>query len=312
MAGTDSSPQFPMLPNIPNLGNDFVLELDPTGAHPQILHRLLTGTVTQPPVLDASGNLLVLSSQGSVLELFGTAPLSQPGVLGLGNSATFMMGTGFAPGELVSLCGTGLGPSQAVTATPNATGLPTHLGGVQVMVAGLPAPLLYVGPNQINLQIPFEAPLNYISFPSVEVDGPSGKLTTQANALPSLGLFYSGTSPSAAALNQDGSPNSQANPAKPGSVVTLFGTGAVFTSGLDGAIATSATPLSQQANHFQVLDNYGNELTLLYVGAAPGLIDGVFQINVEVPADDLDPTLTVHSGTIFGAVSSNSVQVYVH
>jgi uncharacterized protein (TIGR03437 family) len=315
MAGTDSSPQlaaFPNVPgNVPSLGSDFVLELDPTGAHPQILYRLLTGTVTQAPVIDASGNLLLLSNQGSLLELSGNAPLPQSGILGVGNSATYTMSTGFAAGELVSLYGIGLGPSQAVTATPNATGFPTQLNGVQVMIAGSPAPLLYVGPNQINLQIPFETTMGYIAFPAVEVNGPSGKLTFQANALPSPGLFYAGTPPNAAALNEDGSVNSASNPAKPGSVVALFGTGAVLASGGDGELAPSATPLSQQANHFQVFDNYGNELALLYVGAAPGLSDGIFQINVQVPAGDLDPTLTLRSATIFGTASSNSVRIYV-
>jgi len=197
-------------------------------------------------------------------------------------------------------------------AVPTATGFPTQLGGVQVTVAGTPAPLLYVGPHQINLQIPFEAPINYIAFLAVEVDGPSGKLTVQANALPSLGLFYAGAPPSAAALNQDGTPNSASNPAKPGSTVTLFGTGAVPISGVDGALATGAAPLSQQLNHFQVFDNFGNELALLYAGAAPGMIDGVFQLNVQIPLVDLDPLLTLRSVTAFGAASSNSVQVYVH
>jgi uncharacterized protein (TIGR03437 family) len=313
MAGTSTSPTFPGLPSVFVFGNDFVLVLDPTGATPQILYRPVTGTVTEPPAIDASGNLLLLSAQGSLLELYGSAPLSQPGILAVGNAATYTMGTGFAPGELVSLYGVGLGPaSGGVPELPPGGGFPTEFAGVQVTIAGTPAPLLYVGENQINFQVPFEAPMNLTAFPEIQVTAPSGMLTVQANALPSLGLFYAATPPYAAALNQDGSVNSAANPAIPGSIVSLFGTGEVFVSGLDGALATTATPLSQPDNRLQVFDNLGNELTLLYAGAAPGLIDGVFQLNVQIPPQDLDPTLTLHSVNIFGTELSNSVQVYAH
>jgi hypothetical protein len=94
-AGTDSSSQFPVLPNVPVLGSDFVIELDPTGAHPQTLHRLLNGTLTQPPAIDVNGDLLLLSNQGSVLELSGSAPLSQPAIWGIGNSAVRTMSIKF-------------------------------------------------------------------------------------------------------------------------------------------------------------------------------------------------------------------------
>lgn len=313
MAGTTSSPQFPGLPIVFAFGNDFVLALDPTGSQPQILYRLTTGSVTQPPVIDASGNLLLLSAPGSLLELSGKAPLSQPGILALGNSATYTMGTGIFPGELVSLYGPGLGPASGGVPeiAPGGT-FPTQFAGVEVTVAGTPAPLLYVGSNQINFQVPFEAPMNYAAFPAVQVNGPSGTLTVLTNALPAIGLFYAATPPYAAALNQDGSVNSATNPAQPGSIVSLFGTGEVFESGADGTIATGSAPLSQPDNRFQVFDSFGNELTLLYAGAAPGLIDGVFQLNVQLPPQDLDPTLTLHSVNIFGPELSNSVQVYAH
>lgn len=312
MAGTTSSPQFPGLPDVFNFGNDFVVALDPAGSEPKLLYRLVTGTVTQPPVIDASGNLLLLARAGSLLSLSGTGALSQPGILALGNSATYTMATCFAPGELVSLYGIGLGPASGIVPeiAPGAA-FPTELAGVAVTVGGIPAPLLYVGPNQINFQVPFEAPMNYVAFPAVRVTTPSGTLTVQANTLPSLGLFYA-TPPAAAALNEDGSVNSPANPARPGSVVLLFGTGEVFVSGADGAISAGADPLSQPDNRFQVFDNFGNELTLLYAGAAPGLINGVFQLNVQLTAQDLDPTLTLHSTNEFGTETSNSVQVYAH
>ena len=46
--------------------------------------------------------------------------------------------------------------SQTAAADPNATTLPTELGGAQVYFNGIPAPLLYVSPTQINVQVPWE------------------------------------------------------------------------------------------------------------------------------------------------------------
>jgi uncharacterized protein (TIGR03437 family) len=68
-----------------------------------------------------------------------------------GQNAAFV-----APGTLVTIVGTFLS-EHIVTGVPNADGLyPTKLGGVQVYFDGIAAPLLYVSPNQINAQLPFE------------------------------------------------------------------------------------------------------------------------------------------------------------
>ena len=60
-----------------------------------------------------------------------------------------------APGTLVSILGERLADVTAVASTTG-TDLPHTLGGVEVYVDGLSAPLLYVSPNQINTQLPFE------------------------------------------------------------------------------------------------------------------------------------------------------------
>lgn len=59
-----------------------------------------------------------------------------------------------APGTLVSIVGDNLS-EETETAPGNTEGLPTKLAGVQVYFDGIPAPLLYVSPSQINAQIPF-------------------------------------------------------------------------------------------------------------------------------------------------------------
>lgn len=72
------------------------------------------------------------------------------------------------PGTLVSVLGnSGSLSANTVSANTSAPSLPTTLGGTQVFVDGIAAPLLYVSPSQINLQIPWE--LNTTSSVSVYV-----------------------------------------------------------------------------------------------------------------------------------------------
>jgi uncharacterized protein (TIGR03437 family) len=60
-----------------------------------------------------------------------------------------------APGTIVSINGTNLS-SQTASADLTQPNLPTTLGGVQVYFNGIPAPLTFVSPTQINAQIPWE------------------------------------------------------------------------------------------------------------------------------------------------------------
>jgi uncharacterized protein (TIGR03437 family) len=87
-----------------------------------------------------------------------------------------------------------------------------------------------------------------------------------------------------AILNQDLSVNSETNPAAPGSVVVLYGTGGGLTtpSSVDGLL--TAQPYPKPVLPVSVtIDNLPAQV--LYAGAAPGLVAGVLQINVVVPAN---------------------------
>jgi len=308
LTGTTSSAQFPILPNVPNLGADFVLSLNASGK-PQALVRLPTGTIGGPAVFDAgTENLLLVSGQTAVLQL-PASPTGAPAVVGYSNAASLAVNRGLSPGTLISLYGFNLA-STAQAAPPGK--FPTTLGGVQVLVNTIAAPLLYVGPNQINLQVPFETNQNdVLTAVQLQLVLPSGTLTMEFAPSQSLGLFP-------VALNQDGTVNSQTTPASQGSIVTLFGTGTPRPPSLaDGALATGATPFSQEMNQFQVLDAGGAEASILYAGTAPGLIDGVFQLNVQLPLGEStnhSAALTLSSSAptpLAPVASSNKVQIYI-
>src|SRR5262249_12581362 len=132
--------------------------------------------------------------------------------------------TPISPGVIATLFGSHLGPPQGVSFALGADGkVPQVLAGMQVTVAGLPAPLLYVQDNQINFIVPQALPAGTPA--QICVNGPAGQsclLTPVLGADP--GIFK--IAPAGyAILNQDGSVNDAANPAVAGSIVSLYGTG---------------------------------------------------------------------------------------
>ena len=74
----------------------------------------------------------------------------------------------FAPGMIVALFGQNLAGS---TPQPPGAPLPTKLAGTTVTMNGIAAPLYYVSPTQINLQIPYEIPANSSAIMKVTANG---------------------------------------------------------------------------------------------------------------------------------------------
>ena len=70
---------------------------------------------------------------------------------GIANSATYR--TALSPGMVVAVFGANLA---GATDTASGSPLPYSLDGVSAAVNGIAAPLVYVSPTQVNLQIPYE------------------------------------------------------------------------------------------------------------------------------------------------------------
>ena len=87
---------------------------------------------------------------------------------GFANAASYAMNTGAYPGALISLVGVGF-----------------HGAPETVMIAGVAAPVLYAGPNQINVQVPFEAIAGV-----VDLTLPAENITIQLPITRSLGIFH--------------------------------------------------------------------------------------------------------------------------
>lgn len=199
-----------------------------------------------------------------------------------------------APGEIISIYGRNLGPTQGVIgALDSSQRLPFILAGVSITFNGTPAPLLYAQAGQINAIVPFEV---------VGQTSASLQITFNATAAPAvriplraasnIAVTSPGNSNLIAAINQDGTINSYAHPAPPGSIVAIFSSGGGQTSppSVDGQIATAAANLVLPV---QVLMGFNAAPSttpptpipaqILYAGAAPGLLAGTVQINFRVP-----------------------------
>lgn len=78
---------------------------------------------------------------------------------------------GITPGALATIFGVNL--SGGITATATRLPLPTELGGVQVLLDGIPAPLHYVSDRQINFLVPSSQPAGIVNFAVQNADGRS-------------------------------------------------------------------------------------------------------------------------------------------
>lgn len=97
---------------------------------------------------------------------------------GIANAASYQGGP-VTPGESVSLFGQNLA-LRATTAASNR--LPTELDGISVLVNGLPAPLFFVSPGQINFLVPPETPLGRATISLVGTRELAGELVVASTA----------------------------------------------------------------------------------------------------------------------------------
>jgi uncharacterized protein (TIGR03437 family) len=228
-------------------------------------------------------------------------PSGRPGTTpgGVLNAASGQVAA-IVPGELVTIYGTYLGPPDGGSPPPSAGGV-LHIayGGTSVSVNGIAAPLLFVSRAQINAVVPFNigsstpAELRIRAF---EYESEPLSLPT-AMAAPALFTADGSGKGQAAALNQDGTSNSVANPASAASIVTVYGTGfgATAPSSKDGALTGS----DRYGIALSVRVTVGGEEALVkYAGSAPGLVAGVSQINFQIPdgVEAGNPVVVVRAG----------------
>jgi uncharacterized protein (TIGR03437 family) len=257
---------------------------------------------------DAAGGFFVLGGNAGIpfsymLTHFIQSSTAQPAVLGVADATGLEVADGLAPGEVVAIYGSAIGPTQPAQGRFDSSGhLPVSLGGTRVFLNGIAAPILFAGKEQIDAVVPFE--ISGSSNVSIQVDV-NGQFSNTARIQEQLVSphIWQQIDPSAAnygyafAINQDGTVNSPQHPAHPGWIVAIVVNGAGVLNPLpqDGVRAPAGiapvASLSLEAGTGQSVYPHYVMCPLLYGASAPGEVAGKVQINFRLPLTNLlEPT----------------------
>ena len=194
------------------------------------------------------------------------------GVGGIANAASYQAAV--APGMLMFVAGNGLSNSSQLQIATNVP-LPYSIGGVSATVNGVAAPIYYVLPGQIVIQVPYETP--------------AGRAFLAVNNNGRVATFSFLVSPAAPGIFTDA--NLQLVPtgtARRGQSLAFFltGGGEVTSRIATGAPPSLSTPVNQlPAPRLPFSMTVGGvQVTPQFVGIPYGLV-GVTQVNFAVPAN---------------------------
>lgn len=215
--------------------------------------------------------------------------------------------TSLAPGEIITIYGAGLGPETLTSYDPASPTIPTTLGGTRVLIDGQPVPIIYTSSRQVSVAAPNALVAGRAFMMQVEYEGELSDplLGTTIAAAPALFTTAGTGSGQAAAFQVDAvtgalTLNSDKAAALKGSVLVLYATGLGPPTPLplDGVVATAPSQTSIPNVSVYLGDL---PMDIQYVGASPGLITGIAQINAVIP--DLAPSgktvpITIRVGSI--------------
>ena len=241
-----------------------------------------------------------------------TPAISAGGVAGAGLSVPAVQAV--SPNGIAIVYGSSFAPSGTLSVASAANlvngRVSTELDGVCVLVGGVRAPVLAVTPTQVNFQVPASVASGNVSVQVATACGSANEqrsdpaAVTAQSASPEFFSFVqnaSGQNPVAAVDVSTGTyvgvPNLLAGanfaPAKPGDVLTLYGTGFGITN---PAVATGELPAASSGVAGSLQVTVGGvalgKTDLLYAGVAPGNA-GLYQINLHLPASTPDGNLPV-------------------
>ncbi|MDQ6708011.1 MAG: IPT/TIG domain-containing protein [Acidobacteriota bacterium] len=230
----------------------------------------------------------------------------KPSIVAVGNAASFQ--PSLSPNTLLTIFGLELGSADTKRLVSGGNivnnAFPQQLACLAVEVDGKRVPVTYVQSNQINAQAPVTASRGPVSVrvmlnPDTPNQLVSNTLTTPMVDLAPAFFTLNGKSIAAqfagtANVVADPSVLPSAKTAKPGDVVTLYGTGFGPTDPAFGAGAI-ASGQSKITTAFTItIGGAAVPATdVTYLGVSPGSISGLYQINVKIPAGAADGDLPV-------------------
>ncbi len=237
--------------------------------------------------------------------VYTTATSSMPPVMAYITSSGSATPGSIAPGELITIFGSGLGGAPASLTLTGPLSATTNLGGTQALINGTPAPMIFTSTGQVNAIVPYEVGTSGTASVQVVASGvQSGSWDLPlAPSAPSVFTYGAIGIGQGAIVNQDGSINGATNPASRGTAIEIYSTGGGQTSppSSTGSVARGAANLTLPAT----VTIGGVNAQVLYAGNAPGEVEGVVQINVVVPPS-VTPGLALPVLVTIGGVTSQT------
>jgi len=252
-----------------------------------VLTGLLTGIPTTPGVftftVEVTDNINATAMKQFSLTIGSTVTISANGI---GNAASYAGGS-VAPGEIVVIFGSGLGPNTLAGLQLDSHGnVSTSLSGTQVLFDGIAAPLIYSQAKAVSAVVPYEVNGKNSTQVQVIYQGQPSNVVAMPVTSVMPGIFTDDASGrgQGAVVNQDGTMNSATNPAAAGSVVFFYATGEGQTvpGGVDGQPDGSPAPVP--AGQPVTVTIGGINAQTMYAGGVPGLVAGVLQVNAQIPS----------------------------
>ncbi|MGA2879474.1 MAG: hypothetical protein ABSG13_11025 [Bryobacteraceae bacterium] len=275
-------------PLLGTLASPFTRTIAPLASQTAIANLTVSGVTILPWTYDAA-----------------VAPPNITSVVNAGDG-----GTDIAPGGLISVYGMQLSPVNMATAE---IPLPTALANSCLSVNGLPVPILYVSPTQVNAQMPYQA----IGDVTLILRTPGGQsnnynLVVEPNA-PSVFLATVGTQNGIPTVvrNDDNELVTPSHPIHRKSNTALV----IYLTGLGPTSPSVGSGQPAPFNPLAVSDVQPNvtlggmALPVLFSGLAPGMV-GVDQINVSVPfdvPDGMSVPLVITQGSVSTSIPERVV-----
>ncbi|HXB68366.1 MAG TPA: hypothetical protein VNY05_08985 [Candidatus Acidoferrales bacterium] len=249
-----------------------------------INNTIAYNVTANPTAQSRSGAIAVADQTFTITQAAGTPDPNAVVLLAVKNAASYQTGA-VSPGEFVVLGGTNIGPPGFVFQTVADNRFGTAAGNTRVLFDGVAAPLYYAGSTQTVAIVPYAVYGKALTQVQVEYQGVKSNtlVLNVTDAAPGIFTQLQNGLGAGSVLNQDFTLNTAANPAPPGSVIMVYGTGEGQTNpgGQDGLLANAATFPMPLLNVSATVG--GVAAAVVYGGAAPTLVAGVFQINVIIP-----------------------------
>jgi uncharacterized protein (TIGR03437 family) len=231
--------------------------------------------------------LLITSCSGLLAQ---TVP---PAIWSISSAASMLSGP-ISPGQVIVVKGTGFGGAAFAGFELDSTGMVRKsIAGCRLLFDEAPSVMLSLSPGEVVAVVPSVVDGRYLSRAWMDCSGQRSNSLQLSVAKAAVGMFtLDGTGRGQAlAFNTDARGsitglNSTASPVDKGGRMLLYGTGEGLTTPVlvDGLLAVTAFPKPIQSVRVKV-GSPETDAEIMYAGAAPMLVAGVFCVEVRIPAN---------------------------